>query len=360
MSSAGIRSLALAYPEGRRTNDYWLERYPELVSSREQSFLGKLWEKSPTGTDVGATFDREMAPYLGDPFRGTVERRVLGPGETALGLELRAAQRALAAANVSAREVDLLMVTSFLPDMVGVGNAAFLAAELGLKGAAWNLESACSSAMVALQSGCALIRAGEYRRVLVVVSCTYSRVTDEKDTLSWTVGDGAAAFLLESCEPGFGVLGAKVVHTANSCGALHYALEVEREREAVVRMRATPKAARSLREISETCLHVCTEGALRAADVRLEEIDFFVFNSPVAWYAPFCARALGVDPERTLDTYREFGNVGPVLMPTNLHRAATSGRIRRGDRVLLYTVGSVSSAGAAVVRWGDVQLAEQV
>jgi len=90
--------------------------------------------------------------------------------------------------------------------------------------------------------------------------------------------------------------------------------------------------------------------------VKLSEIDFFVFNTPTAWYGEFCRRSLGIPEERSVDTYPEFANVGPALLPVNLYRAAQSGRLRPGDLVLVYTIGSVSSAGALVMRWGDVAL----
>lgn len=358
-AAASLRALAVAFPAGVRTNDYWHQRHPALVAQAQQKTLARLWTERATSSALAQVFDEEMQRYGGDPFRGTRERRVLAPGETPLGLELRAARRALDAAALAPAEVDLVIAASFLPDQLGVGNATFLAGELGTRGAAFNVESACSGSLVALQTAAALVRGGDYRRVLCVVSCTYSRVTDERDTLSWTVGDGAAAFVVGPGPAGEGLLGASLRHTAVSCGALSYQLRLE-DGAPQVRMEATPKAGRALREISETCLLESCEGALRAAGVTLADIDFFVFNSPVAWYAAFCARALGVPAERTVDTYPEFGNVGPVLMPANLHRAATTGRLRPGALVLLYTVGSVSSAGAAVLRWGDVRVAPEV
>lgn len=356
---AGMTALALGFPEKVRTNAYWHENYPEVVKAAEKKTLERLWQKREAGappSEVAAIFDEEMAQYLKDPFRGTKERRVLAEGETSLTIEKRAAERALAAAGKTVEDVDLLLVSSFLPDTLGVGNAAYLAQALGTKGMAFNIESACSGSLVGLQTATALVEAGHYRRVLVVVSCTYSRNADDTDTLSWTVGDGAAAFLVEPVQEG-GVHGFRAMHTALSCGALSHRLEqVGPDRLPAIRMRATSKAGPALRTISETCLREACEGALKAAGMKLSDVDFFIFNSPVAWYTRFCARALGVSPERTVDTYTEYGNVGPVLMPANLHRAASTGKLKKGDRILLYTVGSVSSAGAAVMTWGDVAL----
>lgn len=84
--------------------------------------LFSLVESAPSNE-----FELEMMPYLQDPFRGTVERRVLGLGESSLTLEYKAAKDALLSAKFSPNDVDLLIVSSFLPEQIGFGNAAFLA-----------------------------------------------------------------------------------------------------------------------------------------------------------------------------------------------------------------------------------------
>ena len=193
LEPVGIRAIALSFPSIIRTNDYYRENYPELIAQAEQKTLARLFV--PTASDSNSNEDdvwsQEVAPYMSDPFRGTVERRVLSPEESSLTLEYRAARDALEAANLSPDEVDLLLVTSLFPEQITPGNAAFLAGQMGLRGAAWNIESTCTSALVSLQTACSLVRTGEYRNVLVVVSTTYSRFTDVNDTLSFLSGDGA-------------------------------------------------------------------------------------------------------------------------------------------------------------------------
>jgi 3-oxoacyl-[acyl-carrier-protein] synthase-3 len=351
----GIRSLAVAFPAKIRDNDFWRERYPKLVAEEERKTLARLWRGDPKAAPLDP-FAQAMAPYLSDPFRGARRRRVVAPGQTAMSIELDAARRALAAAGLAPGDLDLLICCSFLPDRVGVGNATPLARELGLRCGAWNLETTCSSALVALQNASALVRAGEHERVLVVVSCTYSRVADEDDTLCWFLGDGAGAFVVSRTPPGATYLGTKTVHTAETCNTFFYEVVPDPARGARIRMDCTPETGKVLAETSEPYLRACCEGAAQAAGVKLDDVAFFVFNTPTAWYGEFCARALGVPAERTIDTYPEYANVGPALLPVNLYRAASGGRLRSGDLVLLYTVGSVSSAGAAVLRWGDVAL----
>lgn len=360
VTSAGLRSLAVAFPGKVRTNEYYRLGQPDVFEGASQRTLARMWAKpvdeAASGIEI---FDEEMAPFLDDPFRGTVERRVLAPGERVLDVELRVARQALDAANLAAGDIDLLISSAFVPDHVGIGHAAFLARELAIGGTAWNLETACASALEGLRTASALVRAGEHRHVLVVASCMYSKVSDDSDTLTWFLGDGACAFVVSAETPGYGVLGAHMLHTGETCGAIYYEFSDSPTLPRVC-VRADKSSGKALRETSVKFLRAGVDGALRKAGVSLEDIRFFAFNTPTAWYARFCARALGVDPERTISCYAETANIGPVLMPTNLFRAAREGRIKKGDLVLLYSVGSVSSAGAVVIRWGDVALGPDV
>jgi 3-oxoacyl-[acyl-carrier-protein] synthase III len=355
MTGAGLRALSVQFPRGVRTNQFFRNHHADVVQSIEQKAKLKVWSGSEKG-DSDSEFDHEMAQYLKDPFRGTVERRVLTPGESSLTLEKAAAEQALEAAGLAPEDVDLMIVVSFLPDSFGLNNAAFLARDLGLKRAAWNLETACAGANVALQTACGLVRAGDYDNVLVVVSCCYSRDTDTHDTISWTVGDGAGAFVIGKVKNGYGRLGQKSVHTGVTCGALWFENYVTPEGKLWFRLLASDSAGKLLRDTAKPFLLECCHGALEKADLQLSDVDHFVFNTPTAWYAKFCARSLGVDPERTIDMYPKYANIGPALLPANLFHAAREKRFKPDDIVLLYSIGSISSCGAMVMRWGDVAL----
>ncbi len=355
---AGMKALAICVPDDDRANDHYRARAGDVVSALEER--AKISAGMPMrSAGVGDPFTEAMIPYLADPFRGTVRRRILEPGRKALDLELIAARAALRAAAMSPGDVELLVASSFLPDQIGIGNAVFLARELGMRGAAWNLETACSSSIVGFETAAALVRSGQYANVLVTASCTYSRALDERNPLAWQVGDGAGAFVVGRVAPHEGFLGKKIIHTASTCGAFFYELGLDGGTP-VVRMGADSDAGKLLRDASEVCLRDCIEGALRDAGLRLQDIDWFVFNTPMAWFVDFAIRVLGSDAARTLDTYPFVANAGPALMPISLFLAAKSGKIRTGDRVLLYSMGGVSSAAAVVLRWGDVALGPPV
>ncbi|MEM7155401.1 MAG: 3-oxoacyl-[acyl-carrier-protein] synthase III C-terminal domain-containing protein [Myxococcota bacterium] len=353
MKPVGFRSLSVSFPDTVRTNDYFREQNPELVATAEERTLAKVWANH--GGEP-STFDRTFEPFRDDPFRGTQERRALQPGEKMLPVEIDAARKAVAAAGLEPGDIDTVLATSFLPDTIGIGAAVFIAKALGIKGAAWNIETACSSATAGFQLASSLVRAEQAKHVLVVISCSYSRVSDPNDTFGWFLGDGCAAFVVGAVDEGYGHIAAHTINTAETCGAFWYMLDLDPEGKPWIRVEAGGKAGRSLRDTAEPYLRQCVEGAAKAAGVGLGDIDFFAFNTPTAWYGEFCVQTLGIDRDKTINTYPLYANMGPVLWPVNLHHAASLGKPKKDDLVLLYSVGSVSSAGSIVMRWGDVGL----
>jgi len=357
LTGVGIRALSVAFPPTVRTNDDVRARAPALTAAVEAKHAAQVWRQEGRGA-ADDPFSQAMAPYLSDPFRGTRERRVLAEGETFYPLILRAAREALDAAGWRGDQVGVLLSSGFVPQSLGVGDGAFLARDLGVRGPAWNYESACSGSVAGVQLAAALVSSGQFDSALVVVGCNYSQNISDEDTVGWTCGDGAAALLLTRDEPGRGVLGVHSITTSETCGQIWYDFATDRAPRpgSYLRLRAGIRSGKSLQDMSQTALRTCVDGALSSAGVRLEDVDFFVFNTPLAWYADFCARALGIPAEKTIDTYPLYANTGPVLMPTNLFHAARERRIRNGDLVLCFSIGSVSTAGAVVMRWGDVAL----
>ena len=352
--SVGLRALGVSVPDRVLTNDHWRIHQPDTVSQAESRIW--MWKRPVDWSEGSEAFNREMAPYLRDPFRGARQRRFLPEGGKALDLEAEAARDALDAAGLGPDDIDTLICTSFLPDAVGIGGATFLAQELGLRCGAWNLESACSSALIALQTAFSLVHSGQCRHVLVVTSCCYSRVTTEDDPISWGIGDAATAMVIGPESGAAGLLGGHSIHSAETCEAVAYCLELDRHQQPMIRLRTGRHAAHLLRENSERYLLECCQGALAKAGLGVEDVDHLVVNTPLAWYSAFCARALGIDKAKTLNLYPLYANVGPALLGLALLHAAHWKEFQPDDVVLLYSVGSVSSCSAAVLRWGDVAL----
>lgn len=351
--AVGIRSLAISFPSVKRTNDYFINKYPEKVAQAEQGTLSQVFsakESTPSSKD----FDREMQPYLSDPFRGTVYRYVLGSDESSLTLETRAAKEAIEAAKLDYEDVDLMLVASMLPEQLVFGNAPLLINKLGLCCPAWNLESTQSSALIGLQTASAMVRAGEYSNILVVVSCTYSRIIDEKNTLSWITGDAACAFVVSSLKINQGILGTKVIHTAATSDVCSFKTINSRQGSLKLDLQANKQMSKLFRENIVSFIRESCEGAIKVANVTLEQIDFFICSTPFVWFARLFELTLNIDPDQTIDMYSQYANIGSVLPIANLYYAAQLGKIKENSLVLVYSFGSSATSAATVMRWGDV------
>jgi 3-oxoacyl-[acyl-carrier-protein] synthase-3 len=353
LASGTITALGVAFPAQIRTNAWWDEHYPALVRNAREATLAKLW--ADFEDQEVSLYDRTIAKYLDDPFRGTVERRVMSPGMTAQQLELAAAKTALDAAAIDPASIDLILVHALRSDSLIVGDAAFVVREHGIRAPAISFETACSSALVGFHLASDLVRAGRYRRILVIVCSTYTRDVDLSDSFSWFLGDGAAAFVVEPTHEG-GVLGAHTTPTIETCGAFAYELRLVDGAPALQIHADKQIAGKSIRDSSEMYLRRCVDGALREAGLGIGDVDFLICNTPTAWYAEFCATALGLGMERTIDNYPRFANCGPTLWPSNLYTALHDRKVRPGDVVLGFSIGSVSTACAVVFRVGEVAL----
>lgn len=351
----GIRSLAVSFPSVKRTNDYYRNKYPEKIAQTEQETLAKVFSANES-TASSRDFDRAMQPYLSDPFRGAVDRYVLDADESSLTLEIQAAQKALNAGKYNPEEVDLVLVASMFPEQVGTGNASLVLNKLSLHCPAWNIESIQSGALVGLQTACAMVKSGEYQNVLVVVSCTYSRNIGENNTLSWIAGDAAGAFIISSLERNRGIIGTKVVNTAVTNDAYCYSLEEDRKGNPQVRLLASKKMGQLIRDNSAKFIQESCEGIIAKAGITIDEIDFFVFSTPLAWFAELFVNTLKIDRHKTLDMYPYYGNIGAALPLANLYYAAKLGKIKPDSLVLLFSIGGASTAAATIMRWGDVAL----
>jgi 3-oxoacyl-[acyl-carrier-protein] synthase III len=356
MQSVSIRSLAINFPQTIRTNDYWLEKFPDLFTKTGQREVRRNPATDlipiPSGIDLWL---QEVTPFLADPFRGSVQRRVVAGDESSLMLECQAARSALAAANLTAADVDLAIVSSLFPSDVGPGLATHLAQQLGLRCPAWNLESTCASALIALQTAQAFIQTGTYRQILIVVSHIGSQAVNDADTLSWSMGDGAAAMVVGADRAERGILSAQIVPTIATCGAYTHELTIDSQGNPRIQT-GTGENVSSLAATAADTVRECCQSAVAAAGISLDRIDYFAFNTPTAWYASVCAKALGIDRERGIDLYPTYANIGPVFPLANLYHAAASGKIRPDDLVLVYANGAGATAAAMVMRWGDVAL----
>src|SRR3984893_5386270 len=131
---------------------------------------------------------------------GIRERHIAADGETTSDMGLAAARAALAAADVEAQSIDLIVLATSTPDNTFPASAVSIQAGLGLtRGAAFDLQAVCSGFVYGLATADGLLRAGTFKRALVIGAETFSRILDWSDRGTCVLfGDGAGALVLEA------------------------------------------------------------------------------------------------------------------------------------------------------------------
>ncbi len=352
----GIKSLSVKFPKEVRNNDFYINKYPDVIKKIEEKTLSKMFSSNSSKEENQNIYNKCLIPYLSDPFRGTIERRVLSKNESSRDLEFQAAKDAIKLSNIDIGDIDALISAAFIPETLGAGNAAYLCRDLNLNCSGWNLESACSSSVIALQNAYCLVKSGEYKNVLVTTSCTYSKMNEESDTLSWFVGDGAAAFIIGELPEDYGIISNSSISTGKTtCDSFYLELSKNNNNEPWIKMGAKENTGKIISDISESLVRNVCDKILNKSGLSVEDIDYYVINTPVAWYADFFAKVMDVNPDKVINVFPKYGNIGPVLVPANLNQAI-SDNIKNGDIVLIYAFATVATAASTVMRYNNISI----
>ncbi|HWQ39805.1 MAG TPA: beta-ketoacyl-ACP synthase III [Burkholderiales bacterium] len=281
---------------------------------------------------------------------GIRERHIAADGELASDLAQKAAGNALRSADVTARDIDLIIVATTTPDMVFPGTACILQSKLGIVGCpAFDVQAVCSGFIYALATADLYIKAGQARRALVVGSEVYSRILDWSDRSTCVLfGDGAGAVVLEaSGEPG--VLASKL----HADGSYRDKLAVPGHvcggkvcGSPFVHMDGAAVFKFAVKVFEEVAYEV-----LSAAGKNIADVDWFIPHQANIRIMEATARKLGLPAERLISTVQHHGNTSAASIPLALDEAVQAGKIQRGQTLLLEGVGGGFTWGAVLLRY---------
>lgn len=276
---------------------------------------------------------------------GIRSRRVAADHERLETHAAECARAALARAGLDPFDVDLVIVATTTSDEVMPGTAPLVAHALGAtRAGAFDVNSACTGFLSALAIAAGQIEAGRVASAVVIGADLMSRITDPDDRSTAAVfADGAGAIVLLATEDG-GRIG-PVVLGSDGAGAHH--IYVPRS-DGKIRMRGHE----TFRE-AVTRLTLCTHQATRAAGLRLDEIDLFVYHQANGRILSAVGDRLGLDPERVVDCIAQYGNTCAATLPLALAFSEREGLLEPGDRVLLGAFGAGFTWGATVIEWGQ-------
>ncbi|WP_187300526.1 beta-ketoacyl-ACP synthase III [Mizugakiibacter sediminis] len=285
---------------------------------------------------------------------GIRERRMAADGETTGDLAFYAATHALDAAGVKAAELDMIVLGTTTPDLIFPSTACLLQHRLGANGcAALDVNAACSGFLYALGVGNAFIRSGQARRVLVVGAETLTRMLDWSDRSTCVLfGDGAGAVVLEAAdEPG--ILTTKLHADGGYKHLLYNPVGVSAgfqldEKNAGVRVLMT---GNEVFKVAVKTLDRIVGETLEAAGMHESQVDWLIPHQANLRIIEATAKRLGLPMERVIVTVDRHGNTSSGSVPLALDEAVRSGKVQRGQTLLLEAFGGGFTWASALIRY---------
>jgi 3-oxoacyl-[acyl-carrier-protein] synthase III len=289
---------------------------------------------------------------------GIRERHIAGPEQTVAMLSREASDRALAAAGVTAAEIDTIVLATASPDRLLPSTACDLQALLGAdNAAAFDIGAACPGYIYALAVAEGLIAAGQSETVLVVGAEKLSTITDFQDrSTAILFGDGAGASVVRrSTRPGRGILSTFIKSDGRLAPLLYRpgggAADPISEKVVCERSHYMKMAGREVFKAAVLAMADACDEALRKAGVTADEVDLLVPHQANLRIIEATAKHAGIPMSKVMVNVDRYGNTSSASIPLALEQALSEGRVGPGAVVLLVAFGAGFTWGSAVIRW---------
>jgi 3-oxoacyl-[acyl-carrier-protein] synthase-3 len=289
---------------------------------------------------------------------GIRQRHIVEKGVGSSDLAVQAACRALSARGIGAGDVEAIIVATVTPDMMFPATACLVQNKLGAKGAwGFDVSAACSGFLYALQTGVQFVRTGTHKRVLVIGADVMSSIIDYTDRATCVIfGDGAGAVLVEPAaddEGGF----LDFLHEVDGSGGVALNMpaggslmpascETVEKKMHFVHQDGQAVFKFAVRKMVEVCDTLLTRNGLKGSDV-----DVFLPHQANQRIIAATAERVGLKPESVVINIGQYGNTTAATIPLAMQTALDQRKLKKGQLVLLASVGAGFTVGATLLRW---------
>ncbi|AZV60879.1 beta-ketoacyl-ACP synthase III [Peribacillus frigoritolerans] len=273
---------------------------------------------------------------------GIEERRIANDDIDTSDMAYEAAKAALKNAEISAEEIDMILVATVTPDQSFPSVACMIQEKLGaMKAAAMDVSAACAGFMYAMITAQQFIKTGAYKHVLIVGVEKLSKVTNWEDRNTAVLfGDGAGAAVLGPVSDGKGVLSFEL--GADGTGGKHLLQEGD-----FIHMNGREVFKFAVRQMGESSL-----GVLDKAGLTKEDVDLLVPHQANIRIMESSRERLGLPLEKMTKTVHKYGNTSSASIPMALVEEMEAGRIKDNDLIVMVGFGGGLTWGAIALRWG--------
>jgi 3-oxoacyl-[acyl-carrier-protein] synthase III len=287
--------------------------------------------------------------------RSGIERRhFVAKGETTSDLAAAAARAALLDANLSAGDIDAIVLATSTADLTFPSAATMVQAKIGMRqGFAFDVQAVCAGFIYALSTANALILSGQAKRVLVIGAESFSKLMDWQDrTTSVLFGDGAGALVLEADETATGtntdrgILATDLHSDGQFSDLLYVDGGTSTGTTGFLRMQGKEVFRHAVEKLAQTA-----HAALEKAGFGANDVDWIVPHQANLRIISATAQRMGVEMGRVVVTVQDHGNTSAASIPLALSVGVARGQIKRGDLLVTEAIGGGLAWGAVVLRW---------
>ncbi len=285
---------------------------------------------------------------------GIRERHIAGEGELTSDLGTAAALQALERAQVDPGDIDLIILATSTPDNTFPATAVTIQANLGIHhGAAFDVQAVCSGFVYALATADNFLKAGQFKRALVIGAETFSRLLDWEDRSTCVLfGDGAGAVVVEAQKLNGAALDRGILKSElRSDGRYREKLYVDGGPSSTGTVGHLRMHGREVFRHAVTNIADIIQETLAGTNYTTKDIDWFVPHQANKRILDGTARKIGLEPEKVVMTVEKHANTSAASIPLALNVALEDGRIQEGHLVLMEAMGGGFTWGAALVRW---------
>ncbi|MGE7761060.1 beta-ketoacyl-ACP synthase III [Peribacillus sp. NPDC097895] len=273
---------------------------------------------------------------------GIEERRIANDEINTSDMAYEAAKAALENAEISAEEIDLILVATVTPDQSFPTVSCMIQEKLGAKkAAAMDVSAACAGFMYAMITAQQFIQTGAYKHVLIVGVEKLSRITNWEDRNTAVLfGDGAGAAVLGPVAEGKGILSFEL--GADGTGGQHLLQDGD-----FIHMNGREVFKFAVRQMGESSLSV-----LDKAGLTKEDVDLLVPHQANIRIMEASRERLGLPIEKMTKTVHKYGNTSSASIPIALVEEMEAGRVKDNDLIIMVGFGGGLTWGAIALRWG--------
>jgi 3-oxoacyl-[acyl-carrier-protein] synthase-3 len=290
---------------------------------------------------------------------GIRERHLVDPGVAASDLAVEAVRDLVARHGVDLNTIEAIIVGTVTPDMMYPSTACLVQRKLGLANVwGFDISAGCSGFVFSLTAGVNLVESGTHKKVLVIGADVNSSMTDFTDRATCIIfGDGAGAVLLEPAEEGEDLGFVDFVHQIEGFGGDYLYMpgggSLHPSTHATVdeKMHYIHQDGQQVFKYAVKKMAEVTERVLSKNNLTGEDVDCFISHQANKRIITATADRLKMPREKVIINIEQYGNTTAGTIPLAMKTAVDDGRLKKGDTLLIASVGAGFTSGASIIKW---------